>query len=124
VFLLNKSIFSLIVPTNKIGSCGMIAILVLKSSRPIFDTSMPSIKIFPSAASTILSNEISKVDLPLPVRPTMPIFSFGFMLIVTFFRTSTPYSWYLRTTFENFMFPDFGQPVGGRLSGIIAGDSC
>jgi hypothetical protein len=54
----------------------------------------------------------------------MPIFSFGFMLIVTFFRTSTPYSWYLRTTFENFMFPDFGQPVGGRLSGIIAGDSC
>ena len=51
----------------------MIAILVRRSSRPIFDTSIPSIIILPEAASTILSNEMSKVDLPLPVLPTIPL---------------------------------------------------
>ena len=91
------------------------AILVLKSSRPIRATSMPSIMIRPAAASTILNSEISKVDLPLPVRPTMPIFSFCFMLIVMFLRTSTPNSWYLSTTFENFIFP--------RRARMLADDS-
>jgi hypothetical protein len=57
--------------------------------------SIPSIIILPSAGSTSLNNAWIKVDLPLPVLPTTPIFSLPLMLILTPLRIKGVFGRYL-----------------------------
>lgn len=45
-----------------------------KVCNPIFDMSTPSIKMVPSAASTIRNKLRVNEDFPAPVRPTMPTY--------------------------------------------------
>ena len=53
------------VPTNKTGSCGMMDSLLLRSCRPIVDTSMLSIDILPESASTRRNKATPNDDLPV-----------------------------------------------------------
>lgn len=48
-----------------------------RSWSPIEQTSIPSMMIFPDDGSTNRRRLVAKVDLPLPVRPTKPIFERG-----------------------------------------------
>jgi hypothetical protein len=61
------------VPLKRLGSCGIILNLVLKSFNPIEQISSLSIRILPPLGSTRRNKELIRVDLPLPVRPTTPI---------------------------------------------------
>lgn len=54
-------------------TCGIILSLPRRSWSPIVDMSIPSIIILPPDLSTILNRQFDSVDLPAPVRPTMPI---------------------------------------------------
>ena len=49
----------------------------------------------PAVGSTMRNKVLMRVDLPQPVRPTMPIFSRGLMLRVRPFRTRSKSSLYL-----------------------------
>lgn len=62
------------VPSKSVGSWGMILNRERKSCNPIVVTSRPSTIILPLVGSTILNIAWMSVDLPLPVRPTTPIF--------------------------------------------------
>ena len=64
----------------------MIVILLLKIFNPILLISTPSIIIFPFSNSIILNNVKDKVDFPLPVLPTIPIFSLLFIEKEIFFN--------------------------------------
>lgn len=85
------SMFSLRVPSKRSGDCGTIEIAErtdgvfvdlssqgrkkhLQSCKPILDTSIPSMRIVPSAASRIRNKASRSDDLPPPVRPDTPIF--------------------------------------------------
>lgn len=61
------------VPWNNVGSCGIIARFCLKSLKPILEISRPSILMYPVLASKNLKKAVIIVDLPAPVRPTIPI---------------------------------------------------
>lgn len=61
-------------PWNMVGSCGMMLSLERRSWSPIREMSTPSIRIFPAVGSTIRNRVWIKVDLPLPVLPTIPVF--------------------------------------------------
>jgi hypothetical protein len=52
----------------------------LNSFRGIYDISISSINIYPSNTSTILAKDSPIVLLPAPVLPTIPIFSYEFIL--------------------------------------------
>jgi hypothetical protein len=54
-----------------------------KSSRPIVEMSRPSIVIEPSVNSTKRKSANIKLLFPAPVRPTTPIFSWAYSLMVT-----------------------------------------
>lgn len=79
----------------------------LRSWRPSMQISIPSIIIFPPEGSTSLKNTWIRVDFPLPVRPTTPIFSPPWMLRVMPLRTRGVLGRYLtcspsfQTTFES-----------------------
>lgn len=64
----------LIVPSNKMGSWGMILRRLRRSWTPIVEISILSITIRPLDGSTKRNSAWIKVDLPLPVLPTIPIF--------------------------------------------------
>jgi len=66
-----------------------------RSSVPIFEMSSPSITIEPWEASTKRKNDKARVDLPLPVLPTTPIFSRGSMLKLIPCRTGSRSAAYL-----------------------------
>lgn len=55
--------------------------------NPIVEISIPSITMLPPAASIILKSERVRLDLPAPVRPTIPTFSSGLTEKVMPFRT-------------------------------------
>ncbi len=57
--------------------------------------SMPSITIFPEEASIILRRPSIIELLPLPVRPTIPIFSPASIVKLRFLSTSLSYGLYL-----------------------------
>ena len=57
------------VPENRMGSWGIIDILLLKVLRPIFEISTPSMMILPSLISTSLNNAVTRELLPAPVLP-------------------------------------------------------
>ena len=79
--------FSLKVPSIKVGSCGITVILSLNFSKFIVLISISSIVIFPSVASNNLNKHKHNVDFPLPVLPTTPIFSIGLISKFKFFKT-------------------------------------
>lgn len=56
-------------------TCGIILSLPRRSWSPIVDMSIPSIRILPPDLSTILNRQFDSVDLPAPVRPTIPIYN-------------------------------------------------
>ena len=82
----NGSTFSLIVPLNKVESYIIIVIDSLTYYKESVEISIPSIQIVPDAASNILSKVKVIVDLPAPVLPTTPIFSFYYILTETFYN--------------------------------------
>lgn len=82
----------LMVPSNKVGSWGMILRRLRRSWRPIFEISMLSIMILPPSGSVNRNKAWIKVDLPLPVRPTIPIFFPPGNLQVTSWRTTGRFS--------------------------------
>jgi hypothetical protein len=79
--------FPLTVPSNMVGSCGMMLSLPRKSCNPILLRSTLSISIVPTLGSTIRKSAWIKVDFPLPVRPTIP----------TFFRPGIVHDIFLKT---------------------------
>ena len=79
--------FNLRVPLNITESCGIIVIDFLRLFKGIVDISILSIVLFPSNASRILNNNKLKVDLQLPVLPTIPTFSQAFNFKFIFFKT-------------------------------------
>ena len=72
--------------------------------------SIPSTIIFPSAGSTSLNNAWTKVDLPLPVLPTTPIFSPPLMLILIPFRIKGVLGRYLTWNNKNGVFNFINDP--------------
>ena len=54
--------------------------------------SIPSIIIYPFMASNILNNVNVIVDFPAPVLPTTPIFSFGLIVKLRFFKAGGKFS--------------------------------
>jgi len=87
----------------------MTVILALKCESSTLLMSIPSIKIDPSAISTILLKLKQIVDLPAPVLPTTPIFSPGLAWKVNLSRTTSVVGLYFKTTSENLISPLEGQ---------------
>lgn len=87
--------FPLTVPSNIVGSCGIMLNLERKSWRPILHMSTSSIKMLPCLGSTMRKSACINVDLPLPVRPTTPTFFLPGMIHVMFFKTDGRCSAYL-----------------------------
>ena len=77
---------SLTVLSIKNGSCGTIDNLSLKYSKFIDLISSLSIKILPFFGSIILDKDNTILLFPLPVLPTIPILSPGFISKFTFFN--------------------------------------
>lgn len=63
--------------------------------------SLPSINIFPEEHSKILSKQLMIVDLPAPVRPTMPILSPLFIFRFNPLRTNGNSALYLTLVSTN-----------------------
>lgn len=59
-------------PANSTGSCGRMVNLDLRSCKPNFVTSSPSIVILPEEGSRSRNTEYVKEDFPAPVLPTIP----------------------------------------------------
>lgn len=78
--LFNGSKLSRIVPLKITASYIMLVIDSLNYYKDIFYVSISSIKIYPSILSNNLRILIVIVDLPAPVRPTIPILSIGLIL--------------------------------------------
>lgn len=84
--LFNGSKLSRIVPLNMTESYIILVIDSLNYFKDIFYVSISSIKIYPSTLSNNLRILIVIVDLPAPVRPTIPILSIGFILNEILFK--------------------------------------
>lgn len=79
VWVFRGSILSRMEPSKMVESCIIIVIDSLNYLRLNCEISTPSMIIFPDIASNTLNKVSVMVDLPAPVRPTTPIFSFGYM---------------------------------------------
>ena len=73
----------------------MIVIFFLNISKPIFLISTLSIYIVPSKGSNILNKHKQIVLFPLPVLPTIPIFSLDLISKFKFFKTISVLGLYL-----------------------------
>mmetsp|Transcript_2782 Transcript_2782/g.8970 ORF Transcript_2782/g.8970 Transcript_2782/m.8970 type:complete len:226 (-) Transcript_2782:963-1640(-) len=120
----NGSMLYRTVPTNKVGSCGMMEMAARRSVRPKVPTSMPSMVMRPDASSTMRSSATDSDDLPAPVRPTMPTRVPAGTLKVRLRRTSGSPGLYRMTTFSKVTAPADGHEAGGFVSGTSAGASC
>ena len=78
----------LTVPSNIVGSCGMMLSLDLRSCSPMVQMSTQSTSIWPIVGSTIRKRACIRVDLPLPVLPTIPVFMAPGKVTVRPFRTN------------------------------------
>jgi hypothetical protein len=122
----------------------MIETILLKSCNPIVDISIPSITIFPAAASSIRKSAKVKDDFPAPVLPTTPTRSPPWMVNVTSRRQRSSSGRYRilkpllssafgqkgegsngewKGTYSNSMDPFEGHDLAGFFSGISAGAS-
>lgn len=63
-----------ILPSNIVGSCRMILNLDRKSCSPMVEMFTPSNISCPVVGSTMRKSVCMRVDLPLPVLPTKPVF--------------------------------------------------
>ena len=72
-----------------LSTCGMMVNFDLRSWRPRSDTLIPSMEMYPPAASMMRNNARAKEDLPAPVLPTIPIFSPGLTEQVNSFKTKS-----------------------------------
>jgi len=99
--------------------------MLTRSSRPIDVMSMPSKMILPAVGSTKRNKDSARVDLPDPVRPTMPIFSDGLVSKDTPLRTGSNSGAYLSTRSSTTSVPLVadGQATGGRFDSMTAGGS-
>lgn len=73
--------------------------------------------------SIVIERRHKRSDRPEPVRPTIPIFSFGRMVQETFFSTRGRLSLYLISVPSNTISPSWGQSDGGALFFTLAGAS-
>lgn len=95
VYCPTGSTLLLTVPSNRTGSWGIIPKRERRSWSPRVQMSMPSMIICPPVGSTSLKKTWMRVDLPLPVRPTTPIFSPPWMLRVIPLSTKGVFGRYL-----------------------------
>ncbi len=79
----------------------MIVMLERSSSRLSLEISVPSISTLPAKGSRIRSKLSSTVDFPLPVLPTMPIFSLDLILTVKFLSAGSSSNLYLTEQLMN-----------------------
>mmetsp|Transcript_78961 Transcript_78961/g.131824 ORF Transcript_78961/g.131824 Transcript_78961/m.131824 type:complete len:327 (-) Transcript_78961:3356-4336(-) len=100
------------VPLKSTGSCGMTHSRFRNSLRETLEMSIPSILMVPSIMS-MRYNANSIEDLPLPVRPTKPIFSPGLISMLMPFSTSGVLVRYLAFKSLNWIAPAEGQSSGG-----------
>ena len=75
-----------------------------KSFNAILEMLMSSIRIVP-VGSASLNKAVINVDLPAPVRPTIPTLSLGAVLKLIFFKMSLVFSSYLSETSSNSTIP-------------------
>ncbi len=66
---------------------------------------------------------LTYVDLPAPVRPTIPTFSSPSMFTLMFFKTKSPLR-YLKQASLKTTSPLLGQSLGGLFDSMISGASC
>lgn len=90
LWLSHGSRFVLIVPYKKNGSCGMAFSRDRTSCRGTSEISMSSIKMLPWEISIMRKSASTREDLPLPLRPQMPIFSPGWMVRLKSWMTFLP----------------------------------
>lgn len=88
----------------------MKAIFFLRAWRPTVEISMLSISIEPSSSSQRRKSVWRIDDFPAPVRPTMPTFIFGRIVMFRFLMLGSRVFLYLIVTFLNWMFPLVGHP--------------
>lgn len=113
----------LTVPSNRVGSCGIMLNLDLKSCKPNLQMFTPSIIMLPSDGSITLKSAWMRVDLPLPVRPTTPIFFFPRNVQVTPFRIIGRLGLYLTWRLLSSIVPVIGHSGSGLQFSIINGAS-
>jgi hypothetical protein len=86
--MLVGSKLSLNVPFIRVGYCSIIVMQDLRSFKLYSKISLPSIKMDPSAGYKILRIHPIKVDLPAPVRPTIPTLSPESIRMLMFLMTN------------------------------------
>jgi hypothetical protein len=72
---------------------------------PISEIGIESIVIEPETGSTSLNRDKARVDFPAPVRPTIPIFSSGFIDRFMFFKAGSNSDRYEIVRFESSIDP-------------------
>ena len=97
----------------------MIVSLDLRSCSPKSEILMPSMAMYPPAASIMRNNARAKEDLPAPVLPTIPIFSPGFTEQVNSFKTRGRPGLYRVSYSWNVNFPSWGQSARGWFSMFV-----
>lgn len=97
--------------------------LDLRSCKPNLHISTPSIRIRPLAGSTTLKRAWIKVDFPLPVLPTTPIFVFPGKVQVIPLRTIGREGLYWTWRFSSCILPCVGHSSFGLQSSITRGAS-
>jgi hypothetical protein len=126
-----------ILPESRTGSCGMMVTFALSASRLIFSVARPSIFTLPVVGtilrmaracmvssvshSTLRGSELTNVDLPEPVLPTIPTRSP--LLIVTSRLSSTtgPSTEYRADSLSRTTSPLVGHAAGGWLREVALG---
>lgn len=112
-----------IVPSNMVGSWGMMLSLVLKSCSPINEISLPSIKIWPTVGSTIWKSVWMRLDLPLPLLPMMPVFTPPCKVHVRPRNTSGKFGAYRTYKWRMLTSPCDGQELLGLVASITRAGS-
>lgn len=103
--LYHSTFTSWMVPVKRKWSC-RIVLTYLRTWVGIRQAkSLPSISMVPEETSTIFRMLSSKVDLPLPVRPTIPIFYLGLIEKFMFWTTVCRLELYLSETSLKIMPP-------------------
>ena len=119
MYKLSGSKFVFKVPSNKNGSCGTMDKLLRIFFNGISRIFSPSISIFPSKASIILNKAKTKLDLPLPVLPIIPIFSPGLISKLILLRAKSQSSLYFNEKLLNKTLPLLGHDLSYKLYFVI-----
>mmetsp|Transcript_34016 Transcript_34016/g.109913 ORF Transcript_34016/g.109913 Transcript_34016/m.109913 type:complete len:243 (-) Transcript_34016:1858-2586(-) len=112
------------VPSCSTGSCGMMVIARRSALRPSKPVGCPSIRIEPEAGSTSRKSASTSVDLPAPVRPTMPTLEPASTVAVRLVSASGSPGRYRMQSCWNWMWPAVGHCAGEGSEGRACGGSC